>query len=72
MTRLLEQALAELRKLSPEQQDTVAAIILDELADERRWDETFARSQDQLGRLANQAREQIRAGQVRQVGIDEL
>jgi len=72
MTRLLEQALAELQKLPPASQDAMAAIILDELADERRWDETFARSQDQLKQLADQAREQIRAGQVWQAGIDEL
>lgn len=72
MTRLLEQALAELQKLPPASQDAMAAIILDELADERRWDETFARSQDQLGRLADQVREQIRAGQVKDLGMDEL
>jgi hypothetical protein len=72
MTRLLEQALAEVRKLPDPSQDAIAALILEGIADERRWDEAFARSQEQLGRLAEQVREDIRAGRVRDVGIDEL
>jgi hypothetical protein len=36
MTQLLEQALAEVRKLSAPEQDAIAALILEELADERR------------------------------------
>ena len=47
-------------------------MILDELADERRWDQAFARSQEQLGRLADRVRQDIRAERVRNVGIDEL
>ena len=72
MTQLLEQALGEVQKLPDAGQDAIAAIILEEIADERRWDEGFARSQEQLGRLANRVREDIRAGKTRDVGIDEL
>lgn len=72
MTQLLEQALAELRKLPAPQQDTIASLILEELADERRWDDAFSRSQDQLGRLAAKVREDIAAGRVTNMGIDEL
>jgi hypothetical protein len=72
MTQLLEKALAEVQKLTDPDQDTIAAMILDELADEQRWDQTFARSQEQLGRLADRVRQDIRAGRVRNVGIDEL
>ena len=72
MTQLLEKALAEVQKLTDPDQDTIAAMILDELADERRWDLAFARSQEQLGRLADRVRQDIRAGRVRNVGIDEL
>ena len=72
MTQLMEKALAEVQKLPDPDQDAIAAIILDELADERRWDEAFARSQEQLGRLADRVRQDIRAGRVRNVGIDEL
>lgn len=72
MTQLLEKALAEVQKLTDPDQDAIAAMILDELADERRWDLAFARSQEQLGRLADRVRQDIRAGRVRNARIDEL
>jgi hypothetical protein len=72
MTQLLEKALAEVQKLTDPEQDAIAAMILDELADEWRWDQAFARSQEQLGRLADRVRQDIRAGRVRNAGIDEL
>jgi hypothetical protein len=43
MTQLLEQALNEVKKLPVPEQDAIASLILDELADERRWQESFAR-----------------------------
>lgn len=70
MTRLLEQALSEVEKLSTYEQDAIAAIILDEIADERRWDEVFVASRDQLSRLAEKARADIRAGRVDDMGMD--
>jgi hypothetical protein len=72
MTQLLEQALAKVRNLSQTEQDAIASLILEELADEQRWDEAFARSQDQLAKLAAKVREDIRAGRVRAGGMDEL
>ena len=72
MTELLQQALGEVRKLPASEQDAIATMILEELADERRWDEAFARSQDQLARLTAKVREDIRAGRVKKVGVDEL
>jgi hypothetical protein len=72
MTQLLEKALAQVARLPDPEQDAIASLILDELADDRQWDEAFARSQEQLGRLADRVRQDIRAGRVRDVGIDEL
>ena len=72
MTHLLQQAIREVQKLPAAEQDAVAAIILEELADERRWDDAFARSQPQLDKLAAKVRSDIAAGRVRQAGIDEL
>ncbi|HEX8682447.1 MAG TPA: hypothetical protein VF707_09045 [Ardenticatenaceae bacterium] len=72
MTQLLERAWAEVSKLPPEEQDAIAAIILEELEDEQRWDKTFAASQDKLSQLAGKVREDIRAGRVRKMGFDEL
>lgn len=59
MTQLLEQALTEIKKLPESEQDAIASLILDELSDERRWQESFARSQDQLARLAAKVRQDI-------------
>jgi hypothetical protein len=67
VTDLLEKALAEVQKLPEAEQDAIAAVILDALADEQRWNEAFARSQEQLGRLADRVREGIRAGRVTDV-----
>lgn len=72
MTQLLEQAILKARELSESEQDTIAALMLDEIADEQRWDEAFARSRDQLARLAEKVRSDIRMGKVKDVGIDEL
>jgi len=72
MTQLLEEAIAKLQQLSPQEQDAIAQLILDELADEQQWDEAFARSQDKLTEIAAKVREDIRTGKVRQLGIDDL
>src|SRR5262249_47265375 len=72
MTQLLQQALSEVQKLPETEQDAIAALILEELADERRWQERFSRSQDQLARMAAKAREDIQASRVRSGGFDQL
>ena len=72
MTQLLEKALTEIYKLPPEKQDTIAALILEELDDERRWDAAFAESQDKLAQLARKGRADIKAGRIKKMGIDEL
>ena len=72
MTQLLERAIEEAQKLPAPEQDAIAMLILEELDDDRRWDEAFANSQDQLSRLAAKVRRDIADGRVRDVGIDEL
>ena len=65
MTQLLEQALARVQGLPQPEQDAIVSLILDELADEQRWADSFARSQDQLTKLAEKVREDVWAGRVR-------
>lgn len=72
MTQLMEQALAEIGKLPNADQDAIAAIILEEIADERRWEKSFSQSQDKLAKIADRVRDDIRTGRVKDVGIDEL
>ena len=72
MSQLLDQAVAEARKLSDAQQDAIAAIILEEIEDDRRWEESLARSPSKLTALVARAEEQVQAGNCRTLGFDEL
>ncbi len=55
-----------------EAQDQLAGQLLQELADEARWDEAFATSPDTLERLAADALAEFRAGRAQEAGFDEL
>jgi hypothetical protein len=72
MTKLLEKALAEVAALPADQQDAVAAWLLAELASERRWDESFTRSEEGLERLADEALAEHRAGRSTPLDPDEM
>jgi hypothetical protein len=72
MSQLLDRAVAEARKLPDAEQDVIAALILDEIEDDRRWEEAFARSPGKLAALAARAAEQVKAGRCRAAGFDEL
>ena len=72
MTQLLQRAIKEIQDLPETEQDAIASIILDELADEKLWDETFARSQDKLSRMAEKVRADIRAGKVKDISVEDL
>lgn len=65
MTQLLEKALSEVAKLPASEQDAVAALVLEELASERRWSSSFAKSQDLLAELADEALAEHAAGQTK-------
>jgi hypothetical protein len=65
MTKLLEKVLERVAKLPPSEQDTVAAIVLDELASEERWAKSFAKSQDELAKLAKEALAEYKAGRTK-------
>jgi hypothetical protein len=72
MTQLLEQAFAQAQTLPASKQDAIATWLIEELADERRWDEAFARSQDALASLADEALAEHRAGQTVELDVDRL
>lgn len=65
MTSLLEKALREAARLPEPEQDRIARLILDEIEDEARWQNSFEQSQDQLAALADAARNEIARGDVR-------
>ncbi len=62
MTRLLEEAFRKATSLPDSEQDALAAAILADLEDERKWTDAFANSQDLLAELAEEARADYRAG----------
>jgi len=72
MSELLEHAVEKVRKLPDAEQDAIAAIILEELKDEARWEQAFAKSQDALAKLAAEAMEEDRKGETKELDLDSL
>jgi hypothetical protein len=72
VTKLLEKAMEEASKLPDEEQEAFAAWILAELESERRWDDLFARSQDLLAKMAEEARRENHAGLTEPLDPDTL
>lgn len=67
MTELLERAIAKLKDLPTQEQNAIAAMILEELEDDHRWDESFTRSPDLLAKLASEAVGEYRADKTPEV-----
>jgi hypothetical protein len=75
MTKLLEEAIAQLKTRPISEQDSlvenlpsaIAALILEELNDDNRWDESFARSPDLFAKLAAEAMAEHRAGKTQEL-----
>ncbi len=65
MTKLLKQILEQASRLPEEEQDSLAAILIEEMADEERWAKAFERSQGALEKLAQEALEEYRRGETR-------
>ena len=72
MTVLLEKALSKVSELPEEQQDALAALLLEEIEDEARWDASFADSQEMLAEMAAEAMAEHRAGQTQPLNPDQL
>jgi hypothetical protein len=64
--------MVEASKLPDEEQEAFAAFMLAELESERRWEDLFARSQDVLARMAEEARREYRAGLTQSLDPDTL
>ncbi|MBV9788048.1 MAG: hypothetical protein JOZ51_07745 [Chloroflexi bacterium] len=72
MTQLFEEAIARVQQLPAAEQDAIAQLIFDELADEQRWDQAFSSSQDALSRLAAKVRRDLQEGKTQPLGMDDL
>lgn len=65
MTQALNSAVAEAKKLPPDEQDALAAILLEEMASEKRWSQSFAKSESILEAMATEALAEFRAGKTK-------
>jgi len=72
MTELLERAIAKLKDLPTQEQNAIAAMILEELEDDHRWEESFARSPDLLAKLAAEAMGEYRENQTQELDPETL
>ena len=70
MTHALVAAIAQAEKLPPEEQDVLAGILVEEIASEQRWSQSFASSEHVLEALATEALAELEAGKTRP--LDEL
>jgi aspartate/glutamate racemase len=72
VTELLERAIARLQTLSESEQNAIASIILEEIEDERLWDESFSRSPNVLAKLAASAMAEYHAGETQELDPETL
>ncbi|MCT7979596.1 hypothetical protein [Laspinema olomoucense] len=68
MTELLRYVLAEIEKLTEEEQNAIASRLLAELENERKWKSRFeATNERQWNALAKMVRQDIAAGNINSI-----
>ena len=72
MTKLLEKAFSKASQLSAKEQDALAGWLLKELESESRWEALFAQSQDELGKLAEDALAEHHRGETEELDPEQL
>ena len=72
MSELFDRAVDRTRQLPADLQNAIAALILDEIEDDARWDTAFANSSDALEQLAAQADGEDRQGLTEVLDPDRL
>lgn len=72
MTKSLQRAIKKIEELPAGDQDALAALILEELESEERWQQRFASSADALAKLAEEALAEHRAGKTLPLDPDTL
>jgi len=72
MTKLLEKVFKEASKLPEIEQNTFAKWLLGELVAEKKWEKLFAKSEDVLGKLANEALEEDAPGKTKILDVENL
>ncbi|MBK1663386.1 hypothetical protein CKO38_02485 [Rhodospirillum rubrum] len=63
MKKILEWTIAKVVDLPEEEQEAYSLQLLEDFESERGWDERFAKTQDLLGAMAAQARDESARGE---------
>lgn len=70
MTQLLAEVIKKVSEMPASEQDEFASFMLAELESEERWDLLFSSSQDLLGKMADEALAEFRAGETESLDLD--
>jgi len=69
---MLQKAVERALALPEKEQDALAAILVQEMESETRWEKALADSQDALAELAREATDEFKSGIVRPFDTDSL
>ena len=72
MTKLLEKAFKEASMLSKLEQNALAQWLIDEIISERKWEKTFAESENVLDILADEALAEHTQGKTKPLDVVRL
>ena len=72
MTRSLEQAFEAASRLSSDEQDLLAARMLQEIAWKKKWESALTDDPEKLRSLLREARQDIKAGRVQELRADDI
>jgi len=72
MTKLLDSAFKKVSSLNEIEQNIFARFILDEIEYEKKWDNSFAKSEDLLSNIANEAILEYKNNKTELLDIDKL
>jgi len=72
VTPALQRVFDEASKLPEREQEFIAAVVMEQIESERRWDELFAKSQDMLDKLDDEAQRHIDAGRLTPIDAENM
>ena len=72
MTKRMEEAIKALQALPDERQDAAADLVLHQLEDDRKWEESSAKYADKVARLGEQALAEFDAGQTDELDPERM
>ncbi len=72
MTKLLDRAFQEALKLPEITQNALAKWLMEEMEDEKKWEMTFAETEDILELLADEALISDKQGKTKPLDVDKL